>query len=252
MRRRMIAGNWKMNKTVGEAVSLAKQIVEGVPQASTPDIVLCPPFTALSGVIEATSGSTVSVGAQNMHWETKGAYTGEISPEFLADMGCDWIIIGHSERRKYFAEVDGIVNKKLKAALAFKLSPIVCVGETLEEREKGVTNEVVERQVSGALDGLASSDLEPLVIAYEPVWAIGTGKTASPDLANEVHTFIREVMGRLFDVSRASSTRILYGGSVTPDNIDGLIAMPDIDGALVGGASLRADHFVSIIRSASL
>jgi triosephosphate isomerase len=241
-----------MNKTIGEAVSLAEQIVDGVPQASTPDIVLCPPFTALSSVIETVSGSSIAVGAQNMHWETKGAFTGEISPEFLADMGCDWVIIGHSERRKYFAETDDIVNKKLKAALAFKLNPIVCVGETLEEREKGVTTEIVERQISGAVDGLASSDLDTLVIAYEPVWAIGTGKTASPDIANEVHTHIREVMGKLFDVSVSSATRILYGGSVTPDNTDGLIAMPDIDGALVGGASLRADYFTSIIRSASL
>ena len=250
MRKPMIAGNWKMHKTVDEAVSLAKEIRDGVGDIDHVEVVLCPPFTALGAVARAISGSNLSLGAQNMYWEEEGAYTGEISPRFLVDLGCGWVIIGHSERRKYFGELDEYVNRKTKAALKSGLKPIVCVGETLEEREKGVTEKVVETQVTGALTGLSPHDLEKLVIAYEPVWAIGTGRTASPSTANEVHTYIRQLITVLFNESTASEMRILYGGSVTPENISELISMAEIDGALVGGASLRASSFVDIARKA--
>lgn len=248
MRRPIIAGNWKMNKTIGEATSLAKEIRNGVAEIDATEIVLCPPFTVLRAVAEVISDSAISLGAQNMYWETEGAYTGEISPKFLTDLGCDWVIIGHSERRNYFAETDENVNKKVKAALSFGLKPIVCVGETLEERESGITEKVVETQVRGALNGLNPQDCEKLVIAYEPVWAIGTGKTASPGVANEAHSSIRNLIENLFGQSESSMMRILYGGSVTPENVGELITMPEIDGALVGGASLRAASFVDIAR----
>lgn len=251
MRKFIIAGNWKMHKTVGEAVSLAEEIRNGISEIDRTEIVVCPPFTALRAVAGVISNSSISLGAQNMHWESEGAYTGEISPKFLVDVGCDWVIIGHSERRKYFGEKDEDVNRKVKAAFKFGLKPIVCVGETLQEREKGVTEKVVETQVRGGLAGLSPEDTEKLVIAYEPVWAIGTGRTASPGTANEVHAYIRNLIGFLFDESTGSGMRILYGGSVTPENISELISMPEIDGALVGGASLRASSFVEIVREAS-
>ncbi len=251
MRKPMIAGNWKMHKTVEEAVSLAKEISYGVAQIDSTEIIICPPFTTLGVVAEVIGDSAISLGAQNMYWETEGAYTGEISPKFLADLGCDWVIIGHSERRKYFGETNANVNRKVKAALEFGLKPMLCVGETLEEREKGITEKVVETQVKGALDGLNPQDCRELVIAYEPVWAIGTGRTASPDVANDAHTHIRKLTQVLFDESTASRMRILYGGSVTPENISELISMTEIDGALVGGASLRAPAFIEIVTKSS-
>lgn len=251
MRKPIIAGNWKMHGTVSEASSLARKIRDGVAEIRSTEVIVCPCFTALGAVAEIVGNSNVSLGAQNMYWETEGAFTGEVSPGFLVDVGCDCVIVGHSERRKYFGETNENVNRKTKAALSSGLRPIVCVGETLEEREEKITERVVETHVKGALNGLSPRDIEKLVIAYEPVWAIGTGKTASPEVANSVHTHIRGVMRDLFGESSAAGIRILYGGSVNPANIRELIAMPDIDGALVGGASLKAPSFVDIVRKAT-
>jgi triosephosphate isomerase len=246
----MIAGNWKMHKTLTEAVSLAGGIREGVSEIEKTQVVLCPPFTALAAVAQVVGRSNVALGAQNVYWETEGAYTGEISPKFLVDVGCEWVIVGHSERRKYFGETDQSVNRRITAALNSQLDSIVCVGETLEQREQGITESVVETQVRGAFNGLGRQELGKLVVAYEPVWAIGTGKTASPDMANDVHIYIRKLIAELYDGESASAMRVLYGGSVTPDNITSLIAMSDIDGALVGGASLKAPSFVDIAKRA--
>jgi len=248
MRKPLIAGNWKMNKTVGEAISLAREIRDGLAEIDSAEVILCPPFTALGSVAQVIRNSDISLGAQNMYWEVEGAYTGEISPKFLVDVGCDWVIVGHSERRKYFGETDHNVNNKVKVALSLGLKPIVCVGETLDEREAGITEKVVESQVRGAVDGLHPQQCRMLTVAYEPVWAIGTGKTASPNVANEAHSYIRGLLQELFDKSASSVTRILYGGSVTPENARELLSMSEIDGALVGGASLRADSFVDIVK----
>lgn len=243
MRTTMVAGNWKMHNTIQESVALATAIKEGTTQAAS-EVVLAPPFTALYSVSAAIKGSNVSLAAQNIFYEDKGAYTGEIAPSMLKDVGCTYVIIGHSERRKYFHERDEDVNLKVKKALVTGLKPIVCVGETEEEREKGVTEFVVGIQVKKALHGIET--LDNIVIAYEPVWAIGTGKVATPIEAEEVHRFIRGVLGDTYGSSN-KNVRILYGGSVTPDNISELIDMEDIDGALVGGASLKAETFTGII-----
>lgn len=244
MRKWMVAGNWKMNSTLGEAASLSRAIKEGTGVYKNGDVVLAPPFTALPSVAETIKGSQVSLAAQNMHHEEKGAYTGEISPLMLKDVGCAYVIIGHSERRKYFGETDEVVNIKAKKALSVGLKPIICVGETEEERDKGVTEFVVGIQVKKAFSGI--TDLDSVTIAYEPVWAIGTGKTATPIEAEEVHRFIRNIIADVYgDI--AQSVPILYGGSVTADNADDLIEMKDIDGALVGGAALKSDGFISII-----
>jgi triosephosphate isomerase (TIM) len=248
MRRWMVAGNWKMNTSLSEAVGLAKSVKEGSADITNGDIVLAPPFTALHSVYEAIKGSQVMLASQNMFYEDKGAYTGEVSPLMIKDIGCTYAIIGHSERRKYFGETDDTVNLKLKKSLTVGLKPIVCVGETDAEREKGVTEFVVGIQVKKALSGVAK--LDNIVIAYEPVWAIGTGKNATPVEAEEVHGFIRNVLADIYgDVSK--DVRILYGGSVTADNMGDLIGMKDIDGALVGGAALKSDGFIGIIRKAS-
>jgi triosephosphate isomerase len=239
----MVTGNWKMHNTIQESVALATAIKEGTAHA-TGEVVLAPPFTALYSVGAAIKGSHVSLAAQNIFYEDKGAYTGEIAPGMLKDVGCTYVIIGHSERRKYFHEQDEDVNQKIRKALAVGLKPIVCVGETEEEREKDVTEFVVGVQVKKALYGIKS--LDNIVIAYEPVWAIGTGKVATPIEAEEVHRFIRGVLGDTHG-SENENVRILYGGSVTPDNISELINMENIDGALVGGASLKAEMFTGII-----
>ncbi len=244
MRNWIVAGNWKMHNTIAESVTLAQAIKEGTTGLKKGEVVVAPPFTALSVVSEAVKGSPVVLAAQNMYCEDKGAFTGEISPVMLKDAGCTYVIIGHSERRKYFSETDESVNLKVKKALASGLKPIVCVGETDEERVQGVTRSVVNRQVRGALAGIAVID--DAVIAYEPVWAIGTGKVATSEQAEEVHAFIRGLLQELYGAA-AQNTRILYGGSVTKDNIAELIAMADIDGALVGGASLKPDGFLGII-----
>jgi triosephosphate isomerase len=244
----MVAGNWKMNTSLSEATDLARSVKEGSAGITNGDVVLAPPFTALQSVYETIKGSQVLLAAQNMFYEDKGAYTGEVSPLMLKDIGCSYAIIGHSERRKYFGETDDTVNLKAKKSLAVGLKPIVCVGETDAEREKGVTEFVVGIQVKKALSGIAK--LDEIVIAYEPVWAIGTGKNATPAEAEDVHGFIRNVLADMYgDASK--NVRILYGGSVTADNIGDLIGMEDIDGALVGGASLKSDGFIGIIRKAS-
>jgi triosephosphate isomerase len=246
-RRPIIAGNWKMNKTTVEAGDLAEQLIPLVASVKDRDIVLAPPFTSLEAVSETIKGTNVVLAAQNMHWEDKGAYTGEISAEMLLDLGCRYVIIGHSERRQYFGETDETVNKKVKQALKKGLQPILCVGETLAERDAGKLNDVIGRQVTGGLKDIGAGDMKKLVIAYEPVWAIGTGKTATPEQANEVHSLIRQQVKALYSAEIAEGLRIQYGGSVTPDNVSTLMAMPDIDGALVGGASLKPESFAALV-----
>jgi len=251
MRRYIIAGNWKMNKTIGEAIELANGLKRGLYDVTTLDIVICTPFTALSEVNEVITGSNIDLSGQDLFWEEKGAYTGEVSAKMLKDAGCKYVIIGHSERRKYFNETNETVNKKVKTALKAGLLPIVCVGERLEERETGKTFDVVKDHIENSLKDISKDDMLKVTIAYEPVWAIGTGKTASPDQAEEVHKFIRELLVKLFGKNCASVLRIQYGGSVTPENIEGLIKMDNIDGALVGGASLKIDSFSSIVKKSS-
>jgi triosephosphate isomerase (TIM) len=246
MRVPVIAGNWKMHKTTAEARSLARAIKAGVGDLSACQVVLAPPFTALSSVADEIASSPIVLAAQNVHWESKGAFTGEISIPMLEDVGCGMVIVGHSERRQYFGETDATVNRRVKAILKSKLQPIVCIGETLAERESGAHHAIVAQQLAGGLDGLTRQDVLRIILAYEPVWAIGTGRTASPEIAQEMHVSIRQ---RLFEKfgQEAQEVRILYGGSVKPDNIDDLMRQPDIDGALVGGACLEAEGFLRII-----
>lgn len=243
MRRPVIAANWKMNKTIPEAIEFVNIFASAVSDIKDVDIIIAPPFTALYPVSELIRGSNIKLSAQNVFYEEKGAYTGEVSPSMLKDAGCDYVIIGHSERRHYFGENDDILNKKVRAALKNGLNVIFCIGETLKEREEGITFNVLERQTK---EGLRDADLSRIVIAYEPVWAIGTGKTATPEQAQEVHYYIRNKLRE--QNLDADSIRILYGGSVTPDNIDDLMACPDVDGALVGGASLKPESFERIVR----
>ncbi|OIO39675.1 MAG: triose-phosphate isomerase [Candidatus Omnitrophica bacterium CG1_02_49_10] len=250
MRRPIIAGNWKLNKTITEAIDLANGLKRQLYDELWCDIVLCPPFTTLSEICEVLEGSNISLGAQDLFWQASGAYTGEISAPLLKDAGCAYVIIGHSERRQYFHETDEAVNKKLKSALEFGLTPIVCVGELLEERDAGRTNEVVAAQIKGSLAGLTPEDMEKIVIAYEPIWAIGTGRTATPQQAEEVHKFIRGVVAGIFSNETSDAVRIQYGGSVKADNISELMKEPDIDGALVGGASLSVESFAQIVKNA--
>ena len=250
MRQPIIAGNWKMNKTNQEARELAQAIVQGLKADSTfSEVVVCPPFTALEPVKGVIEGSNVKLGAQNLFWESQGAYTGEISPKMLLTLGCKYVILGHSERRRYFFEDDQIVNRKVKAAIEAGFFPILCIGESLEEREGGKTRAVVSSQLQGALEGLEGEKLKNLVIAYEPIWAIGTGKTATPEQAAEVHSFIRGLLSQLCDEELSEEVRILYGGSVKPENAADLFCQPQIDGGLVGGASLDAESFLKIINS---
>jgi triosephosphate isomerase len=249
MRKLFIAGNWKMNMLSAEAAALAAQLAEGLKDVKDIELAVAPPFTALSVVAEALAGSSIQLAAQDMHWEEKGAYTGEVSGPMLRDLDCSHVIIGHSERRQYFGETDESVNKKLKAAFQHGLIPILCVGETLSEREAGKTFEVVERQVRGALSEISERDAESLVMAYEPVWAIGTGKTATPEQAQEVHERIRGLIAELYGKDLAERMRIQYGGSVKPENTRELMSRPDIDGALVGGASLKPESFVAIVNN---
>jgi triosephosphate isomerase (TIM) len=246
-RTKLIAGNWKMHKTLAEARDLAREIVQGVGPQTRAEVVLAPPYTALSAVAAEISGSKVLLAAQDTFWEEKGAFTGAIAPGMLADVGCTYVIVGHSERRQHFGDDDEAVNRKVHAVLAAGLKPIMCVGETLAEREAGKTFAVVETQVLNGLAGFPVSERERLVIAYEPVWAIGTGKTATPEQAQEVHHLIRQLLA---DTLGTGEVRILYGGSVTPDNAATLLAEPDLDGALVGGASLKAEVFLPIIAAA--
>jgi triosephosphate isomerase (TIM) len=246
-RRPLIAGNWKMYKTPLEAAETAKQLVRCVGAAADVDMMIAPTFIALAAVYAAIKNSPVALGAQNLYWEDEGAYTGEISAPMLKSVGCRYCIIGHSERRQYFGETDETVNKKIRAAIKAGLEPVFCVGETEKERESGQTLSILDKQVKKGLERLVSEQLDSLIIAYEPVWAIGTGKTATDDQAQEVHRFIRSLVKNNFGQALSDSVRILYGGSVKPDNIANLMAMPDIDGALVGGASLSAESFSKII-----
>lgn len=247
MRKRIIAGNWKMNKTVTEAAELARAVVGQMTAATETEVVLCPPFTDLTAVAAAIAGTPVKLGGQNLHWEEKGAFTGEVSAAMLISAGCTYVIIGHSERRQYFGETDETVNLKVKAALKAGLIPILCVGETLAERQGDETAVVVERQVRAALDGLSDDQVAGLVIAYEPVWAIGTGVVATTAQAQEVHALIRTLVGKLYNVQVAAALRIQYGGSMKPDNAGQLLAQKDIDGGLIGGASLDARSFLDIV-----
>jgi triosephosphate isomerase len=250
MRTPVIAGNWKLFKTVAEATAMVGELKPLVAQTSGVEIVVAPVFTALTKVADALAGSNVHVSAQDCYWEEEGAFTGEVAPKLLKDAGCSHVIIGHSERRQYFGETDVSVNKKAKSAIAAGLTAIVCVGETLAEREGDKTFTVIETQLTGGLSGFSAENLAKTIIAYEPVWAIGTGKTASDDQAQEVHAFIRGLVAKQFGQAVADSIRILYGGSVKPDNVKGLMTQPDIDGALVGGASLKADSFAAIVNFA--
>jgi triosephosphate isomerase len=238
-----------MYKTIPEALELVNGLKASCAGVKDREILVCPQFPALYPVSQALKGANIAVGGQNVFWETKGAFTGEVSPDMLVSAGCKYVIIGHSERRQYFGETDEMVNKKMKAAFKAGLVPVVCVGETLAEREKNITFKVIERQVRNGVAGLSPEQAQTLVIAYEPVWAIGTGKTATPQQAEEVHAFIRKIYGEIYGVA-AEAIRILYGGSVKPDNVSELMKQPNIDGGLVGGASLEVDSFTKIVRYA--
>lgn len=246
----IIAGNWKMHKLTGEARTLASDLKARLSGLDSPvKVVLCPPFTALAEVASAIAGTDILLGGQNVYWEEKGAYTGEVSPSMLRDAGCAVVIIGHSERRHFFGETDETVSKKIHAALKAGLKPIVCVGETESQRDRGKTDTVIVGQIQNGLANLSREAAAKIIIAYEPVWAIGTGKNATPEQAQEVHALIRNLLADAFNRSAASSLPILYGGSVKPDNADELLAQPDINGALVGGASLDGDSFEKIVRA---
>ena len=248
MRKPFIAGNWKMHKTIREAVDLANKLKNAQRGYDDREVVIAPPFPALYAVAEVLKESGIRLSAQNLHEKPEGAYTGEVSAGMLIDAGCEYVIVGHSERRTLFGEKNDVINRKLKTALSFGLRPIFCIGEILEERDEGRTFAVVEQQIKEGLNNLTTDDIRHLLIAYEPVWAIGTGKTAAPEQAQEVHAFIRDVMGKAYGGSVSVDIAVIYGGSVNPGNIGGLMAQEDIDGALVGGASLDIDSFVRIIR----
>lgn len=248
MRTPIIAGNWKLNKTISEAVALTTALKGLVAGSNGVEIVVAPPFTALDAVSKVVNGSNIRLAAQDVYWEDSGAFTGEVSAPMLKDIGCDYVIIGHSERRQYFAETNETVNQKVQAALLHNLRPIICVGELLEEREAGRTEKVIESHVTGGITGLTTTELLSCVIAYEPVWAIGTGKTATPEQAQDVHKYIRDLITRTYSKDVASQICIQYGGSVKPENASELMAQPDVDGALVGGASLDAESFAQIVK----
>jgi len=248
MRRKLIAGNWKMNKTDPEAISLAKSLAESVGDIKDRDVLLCPPFTSIRSVAETVKGTNIKVGAQTLFWEKEGAFTGMISGPMLVALGCSYVIVGHSEQRQYFHETDETVNKRIKAALSFGLIPIMCVGELLSEREQNKAEMVVRVQVEEGLKGISKEQMKNIVIAYEPVWAIGTGKTATPEDANKMHAFIRSIVAKLYGKDISENLIIQYGGSVKPDNIDELMACEHIDGALVGGASLKVEQFERIVK----
>ncbi|HEY2361253.1 MAG TPA: triose-phosphate isomerase [Candidatus Angelobacter sp.] len=248
MRKKLIAANWKMYKTPKEAQAFVATLLPHLWEHTRDEIVVCPPFVLIPVVVEATKDSGIGVGGQDMFWEKEGAYTGAISAEMLRTAGCSHVIIGHSERRQYFAETDDTVNRKLRAALAAGLKPIVCVGEVLQEREAGITDDVLRRQCSSAFREISSGEAIPIAVAYEPVWAIGTGKTATPELAAEAHRTIRAEAAEAFGEGVATQMRVLYGGSVKPDNAKSLMAQAEIDGALVGGASLDPKSFAAIAK----
>ena len=255
-RRKLIAGNWKMNMTAAAGAKLIQDIraqfeggCKGCP-VNAPEVLVCPPFTTIAAVIEAAKGCCLNVGAQNIHWAEKGAFTGEISGDMLNELGVSYVIIGHSERRQYFGETDKTVNQRVQAALAHNLKVIICVGESLEQRTAGVTNAIIESQVSKALEGITAEQMASIVITYEPIWAIGTGQVATEEQAEDVHKAIRALLKKLYSDAVADATRILYGGSMNEKNAAGLLAQPDIDGGLIGGASLKPEAFATIIKAA--
>ncbi|MBN2097879.1 MAG: triose-phosphate isomerase, partial [Candidatus Omnitrophica bacterium] len=246
----IIAGNWKMYKTAAEAEELVSGFKKALGDVQDVEIVVCPPYTSLAAAARVIHGSNISLGAQDVYWEDSGAYTGEISCPMLKELGCQFVIIGHSERRQYFGETNQGVNKKAKAVLSSNLTPIICVGERLEQREKGETFKVIEDHVKNGLKDITEEQARSIILAYEPVWAIGTGRTALPEQAQEAHHFIRQLLKKLYTQELADVLRIQYGGSVKPGNISDLMAQEDVDGALVGGASLKVDSFVGIIKGA--
>jgi triosephosphate isomerase len=248
MRRPLIAGNWKMHKTVSQAIELVAGLKRELYDEAGTEIVICPPFTALGPIGEIVQGSPIQLGAQNLYWEAEGAYTGEVGAAMLKDVGCRFVIIGHSERRRLFGETNETVNRKINAALSEGITPIVCIGETLDKREHGVTDQVLDKQMGGSLAGLGETALLHCIIAYEPVWAIGTGHTATPEQAAAAHETIRHWLRGHYNKGVSEKLRILYGGSVTPQNIKVLMANEEIDGALVGGASLSIESFSKIVR----
>jgi triosephosphate isomerase len=246
-RKVFIAGNWKMNTTISEAVELAKGVVAQAGKQTDVDVAICPPYISLAAVSEVVKGSQVKLGAQDLHWEAKGAYTGKISAEMLKSVGVEFVIIGHSEQREYFGETDETVNKKMNAALEAGLQPIICVGETLAERKGGQMEQVVETQTRGGFAGLSKEQAQLCTIAYEPVWAIGTGETATPEQADEAHAFIRKIVADIYDEQTAEAMRIQYGGSMKPSNAAELLGKTNVDGGLIGGAALKAEDFAGII-----
>ena len=250
VRKFMIAGNWKMNLNSSESTDLARDIVSTSGRQTDVSVCLCPPATSLHAVAEVVNDSNISIGGQNMHFENSGAYTGEISAEMLRHLFCKYVILGHSERREYFCETDEIVNQKVLAALSASLNPILCVGETLKQREAGKAKDVIRSQIEKALQGVTLENFDGLIVAYEPVWAIGTGKTATPEMAEEIHAEIRSLLADVINEEAADKIRILYGGSMKPENAMNLLAQPNIDGGLIGGASLKAVYFSKIIESA--
>jgi len=251
MRKKIIAGNWKMNNGINETVNLISDIKKELSEKKVyADAIICPPFINLETAHALLKESSIKLGAQNLYFEESGAFTGEISPSMLKSVGCEFVILGHSERRTIFGESDQVINKKIKIAIKNGLKPIFCIGETLEQREKGVTFKVIETQITNGLKELSESELENLIVAYEPVWAIGTGRNATPQQAQEVHLFIRGLIGKMYSQNFASQLVIQYGGSVKADNAKEILSQPDIDGALVGGACLKADSFVKIIEAA--
>ncbi len=250
MKKPFIAGNWKMFKTIGEATNLVQTIKAGVYKTTDCTIVVCPPFTALAAVSQVVADSPIQLGAQNMHPEIEGAFTGEISPGMLKEVQCRYVILGHSERRQYFKETDAFINEKIKTALKYNITPILCIGETLEEREAKMQFEIVKGQFDNSLKDITKEEAVKMVIAYEPVWAIGTGKTATPEQAEQMQSYVRRLLKEAFGDEAASKIPILYGGSVKPDNIASLLKKPNVDGALVGGASLKAESFVQIVLNA--
>ncbi len=247
LRKPIIAGNWKMNNTIAETEALVKDLIPLVADAKC-DVVICTPYTDLAKAVELTKGTNIKVGAENVHWAEKGAFTGEISAKMLVELGVEYVIIGHSERRQYFGETDASVNMRTKAALAAGLIPIVCVGETLEQREKNRTKAVIRKQINGAFADIPEEDAKKIVVAYEPVWAIGTGKTATDEQAQETIKNIRGMIAHLYGRKFANRLRIQYGGSMNPKNVAGLMAQPDIDGGLIGGASLKAEDFSKVVK----
>jgi len=248
LRKPIMAGNWKMYKTVKESVDFVKQLDEKFKGIQDREIVVCPVSLSIPGVVDALRFSNIQVGSQDAHWENEGAYTGNVSPSMFKDIGIKYVILGHSEKRQYDAETDQRINRKLKNVLKNGLRAIVCVGETLAEREGGRTEKVIETQLAGCFEGIGLGDLTEIVIAYEPVWAIGTGKNATPEQANEVHVFIRKWIEAKYNQEAAGAIRIQYGGSVKPENVKQLMGQPDIDGALVGGAALKVDSFSAIVQ----